>query len=72
VIFVALLFGIAIVLLGEKETAAFMNVVNSLDKIILQIVELIMEFASVAVLASSSVAKEINVASRASFFMKTP
>ena len=51
VIFVALLFGIAIVLLGEKETAAFMNVVNSLDKIILQIVELIMEFAPIGVLA---------------------
>ena len=51
VIFVALLFGIAIVLLGEKETAAFMNVVHSLDKIILRIVELIMEFAPVGVLA---------------------
>ena len=51
VIFVALLFGIAIVLLGEKETAAFMNVVNSLDKIILQIVEMIMEFAPIGVLA---------------------
>ena len=51
VIFVALLFGIAIVLLGEKETAAFMNVVNSLDKIILRIVELIMEFAPIGVLA---------------------
>lgn len=55
VIFVALLFGIAIVLLGEKETAPFMKVVNSLDKIILQIVSLIMEFAPIGVLALMAV-----------------
>ncbi|MBN2766278.1 MAG: dicarboxylate/amino acid:cation symporter [Paludibacteraceae bacterium] len=54
VIFVALLFGIAIMLIDEKQTAPFMVVVDSLDKIILKIVALVMEFAPFGVLALMS------------------
>jgi Na+/H+-dicarboxylate symporter len=51
IIFVALLFGIAMVALGDKQTAVVFNFVESINLIILKIVDFIMNFAPYGVMA---------------------
>jgi proton glutamate symport protein len=51
IIFVALLIGVAVVMLGEKHTTPFMAFIDSADKIMLKIVDLIMQVAPVGVFA---------------------
>ncbi len=51
VIFVAVLVGIAIVALGDKHTAPVLSLIDASNKIILKIVDFIMQFAPVGVLA---------------------
>ena len=51
IIFVALLVGIALVILGQKHSAVILPIVDTIDAIILKIVDLIMDFAPVGVMA---------------------
>lgn len=51
IIFVALLIGVAVVMLGEKHTTPFMAFIDSADKIMLKIVDLIMQVAPIGVFA---------------------
>jgi len=51
VIVVALLIGIAIVVLGNEKTAAFVDFISALDVIILKIVDFIMQFSPIGVFA---------------------
>jgi Na+/H+-dicarboxylate symporter len=51
IIFIALLIGVAVVLMDNKATKPFMSLLDSIDLIILKIVELIMKFAPYGVFA---------------------
>ena len=51
IIFFAILVGIALVILGHKHTAVILPIVDSVDAIILKIVDLIMDFAPFGVMA---------------------
>lgn len=51
IIFVALLVGIAIVVVGEKQTAVLLPIVDAIDVVILKIVDMIMMLAPFGVLA---------------------
>jgi len=51
IIFVALLVGVAIVVLGTEKTSAFVSVINATEAIILKIIDFIMQFAPVGVFA---------------------
>ncbi len=51
VIFVALLTGIAVVLVGGERTAPFMSVIISTETIVLKIIDLVMKFAPFGVFA---------------------
>jgi Na+/H+-dicarboxylate symporter len=51
IIFFAILVGIALVILGHKHTAIILPIVDSVDAIILKIVDLIMDFAPFGVMA---------------------
>lgn len=51
VIFLAILIGVAVLLVGEQKSAPLMNLINSLDLIVLKIVDVIMMFAPVGVFA---------------------
>ncbi len=51
VIFVALLTGIAVVLVGREKTAPFMSIIASTEFIVLKIIDLVMKFAPIGVFA---------------------
>lgn len=51
IIFVALLVGVAIVVVGEKQTAVLLPIVDAIDVVILKIVDMIMMLAPFGVLA---------------------
>jgi len=51
IILVALLTGVAIIILGTEKTNAFVSVINATEAIILKIIDFIMEFAPVGVFA---------------------
>lgn len=51
VIFIAVMIGVAILLVGQERSKAFMNFVDSLDAIIMKIIDLIMKFAPLGVFA---------------------
>lgn len=51
IIFVALLVGVAIVVLGAEKTSAFVSVINATEAIVLKIIDFIMQFAPVGVFA---------------------
>lgn len=51
VIFIAILVGVAVLLVGQKKSEPLMNLINSLDLIVLKIVDIIMLAAPVGVFA---------------------
>lgn len=51
IIVIAILIGVAILLVGKERTAPFMKLIDSLDAIILKLVDLIMQYAPIGVLA---------------------
>ncbi len=51
IILVALLTGVAIVMLGSEKTSAFVSVINATEAIVLKIIDFIMEFAPIGVFA---------------------
>ncbi len=51
IIFFAILVGVSLVILGHKHTAVILPIVDSVDAIILKIVDLIMDFAPFGVMA---------------------
>ncbi|MDD3079346.1 MAG: dicarboxylate/amino acid:cation symporter [Paludibacter sp.] len=51
IIFVTLLFGVALVLVGDEKTAPLLKVIDATDLAILKVVDLIMQFAPWGVLA---------------------
>jgi len=51
IILVALLVGVAIVMLGDEKTHAFVSVINATEAIVLKIIDFIMQFAPIGVFA---------------------
>ncbi len=51
VIVIALLLGVAILLVGREKSAPFLNLLEALDAVILKVIDLIMRFAPVGVFA---------------------
>ncbi|MFI3295985.1 MAG: dicarboxylate/amino acid:cation symporter, partial [Rikenellaceae bacterium] len=51
VIFVAILIGVAVILAGKERTAPFVGFIDSLDTIVMKIIDIIMQFAPVGVFA---------------------
>ncbi|MBK8394241.1 MAG: dicarboxylate/amino acid:cation symporter [Leptospiraceae bacterium] len=51
IIFVAILFGISMILLPDKQVLAFKNLIDSLNEIILKVIDLIMLYAPIGVFA---------------------
>ena len=51
IILVALLTGVAIVMLGSEKTSPFVSVINATEAIVLKIIDFIMEFAPIGVFA---------------------
>lgn len=56
IIFVAILFGISMILLPDKQVLAFKNLIDSLNEIILKVIDLIMLCAYWSVCANFFVA----------------
>lgn len=51
VIVVAILLGVATLLVGKEKAAPFLNLINSLDHIVLKLIDIIMQYAPIGVLA---------------------
>lgn len=51
VIVIAILIGVAVLFVGKEKSAPFMNLVNSLDAVILKLIDIIMQYAPIGVLA---------------------
>ncbi len=51
VIVVAILIGVATLLVGKEKAAPFLNLINSLDHIVLKLIDIIMQYAPIGVLA---------------------
>lgn len=51
VIVVAILIGVATLLVGKEKAAPFLHLVNSLDHIVLKLIDIIMQYAPIGVLA---------------------
>lgn len=51
IIVIAVLIGVAVLLAGREKTAPFMNVIDSLDAIVLKLIDLVMRYAPIGVLA---------------------
>jgi len=51
IILVALLVGVAIVMLGDEKTHAFVSIINATEAIVLKIIDFIMQFAPIGVFA---------------------
>jgi proton glutamate symport protein len=51
IIFIAIIFGIAIIIIGEEKTKTFTKLIDDLNVIILKIIDFIMVFAPIGVLA---------------------
>ncbi len=50
-IVVAILIGVATLLVGKEKAAPFLNLINSLDHIVLKLIDIIMQYAPIGVLA---------------------
>lgn len=51
IIFIAILVGVAVIMVGEQKSAALMNLIDSLNDIVLKIIDIVMEFAPIGVFA---------------------
>lgn len=51
VIVVAILIGVATLLVGKEKAAPFLNLINALDHIVLKLIDIIMQYAPIGVLA---------------------
>lgn len=51
IIFLAIIIGVAIVMVGEKKSSPFMTLVGSLDFIVLKIIDIVMNYAPIGVTA---------------------
>lgn len=51
IIIIAVLIGIAVLLAGRERTAPFMRLIDSLDAVVLKLIDLIMRYAPIGVLA---------------------
>lgn len=51
VIVIAILIGVATLLVGKEKAAPFLHLVNSLDHIVLKLIDIIMQYAPIGVLA---------------------
>lgn len=51
IIFAAILVGVSVLLVGEDKSAPFINIVESLNAIVLKIIDIIMSFAPIGVFA---------------------
>lgn len=51
IIFFAILVGVAVLMVGRKESEPFMNFVDSLNSIVLKIIDIVMKFAPIGVFA---------------------
>lgn len=51
VIVIAVLIGVAVLLVGKEKTAPFMRLVDSLDAVVLKLIDIVMRYAPIGVLA---------------------
>lgn len=51
IIVIAILIGVAVLFVGKEKSAPFMNLINSLDAIVLKLIDIIMAYSPIGVLA---------------------